>query len=225
MAFFKATIVLLALCFLDGSLAGRSRSLSPPRTCQKCPTLKHPSHPQCSIETSCDNGQCGITLDRCGAEFINAHYGQQIDLKLFDEGPNNGSEPELVSKEIYYNPDTKVHEPVTADHVRNSKYHYQTVYEQVATTNSEAESEIEEDELASTNSPPGGGYIRNMHVHRLGCTRCGKPWPCWYNSDCAPLIQGAYCYQADRRYPGICKWNYSVLTNSGTKLVSVCCEQ
>ena len=240
MAFFKAVTVLLALCLFGESFAGKTRQRRS-HMCQQCPVLQNPSQPHCSIPTLCDHGHCSIQLNRCGAEYINVHYGQNIDLSLFDKGPNYNSYEETnndnsVYKEIYYNPDTQMINPVTADHVRNSKYIYTTaddlknLYASEATTNSLNEELIEnfadEDDIASINAGSSGTKKRiTLHIHKVGCKKCGKPYTCWDNDDCKDLVPNAYCYKANgRNSAGICFWKHPEYTNNGLKLVSTCCE-
>jgi len=243
-AFFKATVVLLALCFLDGSLAGRSRSPSPSRACQKCPTLQHPTQ-QCSIETLCDHGGCSIPLNRCGAEYLNAHSahnGHKIDLKLFDKESNDNSYQEIIDdspayKEVYYDPDTKMIEFVTADHVRNTKkYKYLTAEDAArlpvveATTNSLDDELIEnvtdEDDFAEVNAPPKsrGGTTIKVHIHKVGCRTCGKHYLCEEKSDCTRVHRSAYCYKTPGSPVGRCYMKMLEITNNGWQLVGRCCE-
>jgi len=247
MAFFKATVVLLALCSLDGSLAGRirspSRSPSPSRACQKCPDVQHPTQ-QCSVPTLCDHGGCSIPLNRCGAEYINAHHGLKLDLKLFDKKSNDNSYQETIDddrsvyQEIYYDPDTHRFEGVTPDHVRDTKkYKYLTAEDAKnlpvveATTNSLDDESIEnvtdEDDFASVNTPPkSGGTSVRLHVHKVGCTTCGKHYTCEDNSDCREVYNGAYCYKnPPNSLAGFCYVKFPQLTDNGWKWANYCCEQ
>jgi len=115
--------------------------------------------------------------------------------------------------------------------VHNPKFNYfnavngnHDLYEPAATTDSDNESEFKENELASIDSVAGNTKPR-MHIHKVGCKKCGKPWTCWDDEDCSDLIQGAYCDKPNSNNAGICKWRYTVLTNKGHKLVSICCEK
>ncbi len=169
-----------------------SSSFTSPEKCHPCPSLPHPTE-QCYIPTTCHSGYCSAELDRCGAEYLNAH-GSNIDLN-----------PWMAHQRVQPDPADTINEGL--------------VYKEIAATDS-----ADDDNVAETDSTMM--YRESLHIHKVGCTRCGKPWPCWYNSDCEEIKSGAYCYQSNKNHPGICQWAYRVQLNSGKWVLhKVCCER